>query len=70
MKLEWFVGVDWGTQKHQACVVDADGAVVGERAFEHGGEGLSAMADWLLSVTWRPRSAWLSRCRAVRWSRA
>ena len=51
MKLEWFVGVDWGTQKHQACVVDADGEVVGERAFEHGGEGLSAMADWLLSVT-------------------
>ena len=51
MKLEWFVGVDWGTQKHQACVTDADGEVVGERAFEHGGEGLSAMADWLLSVT-------------------
>ena len=51
MKLEWFVGVDWGTQKHQACVTDADGEVVGERAFEHGGEGLSAMADWVLSVT-------------------
>lgn len=51
MKLEWFVGVDWGTQKHQACVTDADGKVVGERAFEHGGEGLSAMADWVLSVT-------------------
>ena len=51
MKLEWFVGVDWGTQKHQACVTVADGEVVGERAFEHGGEGLSAMADWVLSVT-------------------
>ncbi|MXZ71553.1 MAG: IS110 family transposase [Acidobacteria bacterium] len=51
LKLKWFVGVDWGTQKHQACVVDADGEVIGERAFEHGGEGLSAMADWLLSVT-------------------
>ena len=45
----WFVGVDWGSQKHQVCVTDAAGEVLGERAFEHGGAGLSAMADWLLS---------------------
>ena len=49
MKLTWFVGVDWGSQKHQACVLDAAGKVLGERAFEHGGAGLSEMADWLLS---------------------
>ena len=49
MKLTWFVGVDWGSQKHQACVLDAAGKVLGERAFEHGGVGLSEMADWLLS---------------------
>ena len=51
MKLSWFVGVDWGSQKHQAWVIDADGERVGERAFEHGGQGLSAMAAWLLSVS-------------------
>ena len=49
MQAAWFVGVDWGSQKHQVCVTDAAGAVLGERAFEHGGAGLSEMADWLLS---------------------
>ena len=49
MKLAWFVGVDWGSQKHQACVLDATGKVLGERLFEHSGAGLSEMADWLLS---------------------
>ena len=49
LKLTWFVGIDWGSQKHQACVLDAAGKVLGEREFEHGGAGLSQMADWLLS---------------------
>ena len=50
MQLGWFVGVDWGSQTYQACVTDAAGEVVAERAFEHGGQGLSEMADWLLSM--------------------
>ena len=49
MKLAWLAGVDWGSRKHQACVLDATGKVLGEREFEHGGAGLSQMADWLLS---------------------
>ena len=49
LKLEWFAGVDWGSQQHQVCVLDADGKVLGERVFEHGGAGLLQMADWLLS---------------------
>ena len=49
LKLAWFAGVDWGSRKHQACVLDAVGKVLGEREFEHGGAGLSQMADWLLS---------------------
>ena len=36
MKLAWFVGVDWGSQTHQACVIDVAGTLLGERAFEHG----------------------------------
>ena len=50
MELAWFVGVDWGSQTHQACVIDVAGKLLGERAFEHGGQGLSEMADWVLSV--------------------
>ena len=49
LKLAWFAGVDWGSQKHQVCVLDADGKVLGEREFEHSGAGLTQMADWLLS---------------------
>src|SRR5215212_8323257 len=33
----WFAGVDWGSAKHQACLLDEAGTVVGERAFAHGG---------------------------------
>jgi transposase len=46
----WFVGVDWGSEHHQACVVDAQGRVVEERQFPHGGKGLDALCDWLLSI--------------------
>ena len=49
MELAWFVGVDWGSQTHQACVLDAAGKVVAERSFQHGGAGLAEMAKWLLS---------------------
>src|SRR5215218_4987786 len=50
----WFAGVDWGSQQHQACVLDAAGKVVGERAFPHGGAGLAALCYWLVSVAGHP----------------
>ena len=46
----WFAGVDWGSEKHQVCLLDDSGAVVGERAFRHDGAGLAALCDWLISV--------------------
>ena len=49
MELAWFVGIDWGSKRHHACVLDAGGKVLGERGFEHGGAGLTQMADWLLA---------------------
>ena len=48
LQAAWFVGADWGSQKHQVRITVA-GKVLGDRAFEHGGAGLSEMADWLLS---------------------
>ncbi len=36
----WFAGVDWGSERHQVCLLDGAGAVVGERAFAHDGAGL------------------------------
>src|SRR3954447_21961906 len=46
----WFAGVDWGSAKQQACLLDEAGTVVGERAFAHGGAGLAALCDWLVSI--------------------
>ncbi len=47
----WFVGVDWASQNHHAVVVDATGRKLGERSFRHGGEGLAALAAWILALT-------------------
>ncbi len=43
-----FAGVDWGSQSHQVCVLGSDGAVLGEKAFPHSGEGLGQLLDWIL----------------------
>ena len=50
----WFAGIDWGSERHQACLLDATGKVVGERAFAHGGAGLAALCDWLTSTAGHP----------------
>ena len=39
----WYAAVDWGSEQHQACLLDGAGAAVGEQAFRHGGAGLSAL---------------------------
>src|SRR5215212_6683643 len=46
----WYAAVDWGSEQHQACLLDAAGAVVGERSFRHDGAGLTTLCDWLVSV--------------------
>ncbi len=48
--LERFAGIDWGSRAHQACVVDDEGEVLAERAFDHGGAGLAEMAAWILAA--------------------
>ena len=47
--LEYFAGIDWGSETHQVCVVDSAGEVSAERAFSHGGAGLAEMAAWTLA---------------------
>src|SRR4051794_15088024 len=46
----WFAGIDWGSERHQACLLDAAGKIVSERSFAHSGMGLTALCDWLVSV--------------------
>jgi transposase len=49
--VQWFVGIDWATQSHRVCLLDADGRRVDEREFAHGGAGLTELRDWLLEKT-------------------
>ncbi len=32
---QWFVGIDWGSEIHQVCLLDRDGRVCAERAVAH-----------------------------------
>ena len=50
-EIEWFVGVDWASQSHQVCLVDARGECSGERAVAHGGLGIEELCDWLIVRT-------------------
>jgi hypothetical protein len=52
--VSWFAGVDWGSERHQVCLLDAAGQVVGERDFPHGGAGWAALCDWLAPVAGEP----------------
>ena len=50
-EVEWFVGIDWASQSHQFCLVDARGECLGERAVAHGGLGIEELCDWLIART-------------------
>ena len=65
----WFAGVDWGSERHQACLVDAQAASSASGSFR------TAVRAWLslrLAAvdcrSDRDRCAWRSRCRTDRLS--
>lgn len=45
-----FVGVDWATELHQICILDAQGQVVNERQVKHSGTELATLCDFLLTI--------------------
>lgn len=49
--VHWFVGIDWATQSHSVCLLDAEGRRVAQHEFAHGGAGLTELRDWLLEKT-------------------
>ena len=44
---EFFIGIDWGSERHRVCVIDPAGAKVEERWIEHSGESLAELVTWL-----------------------
>jgi transposase len=50
-----FVGIDWGTELHQVCILDLDGQIVEERKVPHSAAAVTEFLEWLLTVA--PQSA-------------
>ena len=51
MPYEWCVGIDWGSQRHQVCVLDRNRRLVGERTVSHDGTSLAQLASWLWTLS-------------------
>lgn len=48
---QFFVGIDWGSQRHRVCLLNREGTVVEERWIEHNGNSLADLVAWLRSQT-------------------
>jgi transposase len=44
---QWYVGIDWASQKHRVYCMDAQGERLGHRWIDHDGEGLMELVNWL-----------------------
>jgi transposase len=47
---KWFVGIDWGSEHHQVCVVDDRRERFAERLIEHSGQGFADLVTWLKEI--------------------
>ena len=43
----WFVGIDWATARHQACLVEHDGGGHEQHEIEHTAAGVQEFVEWL-----------------------
>ena len=48
---QWFLGIDWGSEKHRLCLMDRGGKVLEQKWVEHNGSGLADLVDWLQRIT-------------------
>jgi hypothetical protein len=42
-----YVGIDWASEAHQACVLNHERRIVAERSFAHAGNAVAEFAQWL-----------------------
>lgn len=48
---DFFVGIDWGTQAHEVCVLDAAGRVIAVTSVAHSGPGVAQLLERLRQLT-------------------
>ena len=47
----WFVGFDWGSEKHRVALFDRTGNLIGRRDVAHSAAAYAELGDWLLRTT-------------------
>src|ERR1700722_16190333 len=47
----WFVGFDWGSEKHRVALFDRAGKLIERRDVAHSATAYAECGDWLLRVT-------------------
>jgi transposase len=50
-QVRWYVGIDWGSESHAVCVVDAAGHRREERCVDHTADAVQACLDWIMTFT-------------------
>jgi transposase len=48
---DWYLGIDWGGDTHQFCLLDASGRICGERAVAHTTEAVHEALQWVRAAT-------------------
>ena len=51
-RFAWFVGIDWGSERHHACLVASEGIIIAEREFLHSGTGLVELTKAISALHW------------------
>ena len=44
----FFLGIDWATEEHRICLLDANGRKISERNVSHSGPGIQDFLDWII----------------------
>lgn len=47
----FFVGIDWATEEHRYCLINADGQIISERNVLHTGLGIAEVVEWIAEKT-------------------
>lgn len=54
---EWFLGIDWGSEAHQVCLLDATGQIRGTRTVAHTAVAVHEAVHWVREQTGAPPAA-------------
>jgi transposase len=46
----YFAGIDWASDSYQVCLISNDNKVVGEKEFEHSGDGIAECIEWVVRL--------------------